>query len=661
MGPGLVSLLFQTTHFKTGNMKNPECIKKGYLLLGMVSLLLWPARSVGQPWITDPPININRNAPAARTPFQECEPINSFPYSESFTQPPPCWTNRDNLSGGRIWQFGTFEHGLAGSDGHYAYFDCWSNPGSCDGELISPVMNLVGVESARVRFTHTYRHSCPSMGRLMLSTDGGNTWVVLRQWTSLSSFNPDYVDMKIDQAAGASAVLLKWHFVSDGCYYWSIDDVVVSAQPLPDGFPVVQTLMPEQRRAGTSLQARLVAPGQSPVRASGFLVGKQPLLELGLEQLLDFPSGPLAAEGLFSARSALESSTHYYVRAYAQNDHGLSYGAVVSFYTPAGFRLPFLQAFETTSLPDYWQVKNNLSPVYYQWEFVPVTEDDYAGLSGHAARIKYDWDCDQNQDAELISPVMQLQAADYTQISFSHRYYGCYDSRAAFSYSLDGGQNWIEAEVWQREGNYGEPFSLILENMQGDEKLQLKWHYQSRERCSWTVDNVQVKPINMFELQIAVQGEGTVYPHEGTYLHKEGDRIVISAGGPVAQVAFREWIITDYPRIIYPKVRVVMEKDMLVIAVFDPVAPLTNHNDSPGEVQVYPNPATGRVFVDLPATAGRASVEVISRQGRLLYSVRLHEVQDAPVEIPLEGIPRGLNMLRVTSDQGVVLRKVMVL
>ena len=70
-------------------------------------------------------------------------------------------------------------------------------------------------------------------------------------------------------------------------------------------------------------------------------------------------------------------------------------------------------------------------------------------------------------------------------------------------------------------------------------------------------------------------------------------------------------------------------------------------------VTVYPNPTTGRVLVQCADNA--QSVEVYDAYGKLLHKVN---VDGVTADINLAGHAKGTYFLRVTTDKGVVTKRI---
>jgi len=80
----------------------------------------------------------------------------------------------------------------------------------------------------------------------------------------------------------------------------------------------------------------------------------------------------------------------------------------------------------------------------------------------------------------------------------------------------------------------------------------------------------------------------------------------------------------------------------------------------PLAVQVFPNPFTGELVIDLQGKAGRAGeVQFCDLQGRTVYSARLEEVSNGDYASlrSLDGLPSGMFIIKVTSGDQILVGK----
>jgi hypothetical protein len=73
-------------------------------------------------------------------------------------------------------------------------------------------------------------------------------------------------------------------------------------------------------------------------------------------------------------------------------------------------------------------------------------------------------------------------------------------------------------------------------------------------------------------------------------------------------------------------------------------------------VQVYPNPASDKINVNLSKINGTASVHIIDLQGRTVFQSSYDG--DKLVAIPVSTISNGMYFVRIQSEQGTVTEKI---
>jgi hypothetical protein len=156
--------------------------------------------------------------------------------SENFnasTNLPAGWQIVDNQGNGQVWQIGTHTSGLGGTPGNYAYLnsDAYGSGNTQNSDFITPTLNLSNYTGVTLEFTHYFRSWSGSSGTLSYSINGGSTWVQIQQWTATTS-NPASFNQAISAVAGQSNVKFKWNYTGTWGYYWDVDNIVISGEPV---------------------------------------------------------------------------------------------------------------------------------------------------------------------------------------------------------------------------------------------------------------------------------------------------------------------------------------------------------------------------------------------------------------------------------------------
>ncbi|MCA1745457.1 MAG: T9SS type A sorting domain-containing protein, partial [Bacteroidales bacterium] len=137
------------------------------------------------------------------------------------------------------------------------------------------------------------------------SVDHQTRYVKIRVWNDGSMGNPEYIELK-------------------GLKMFGEGDLPIV---LTEGFT-------DRTATSATLQGNVIYEGRSPINSRGIIWHKDTEPSVSNWLGFDVPSGdPLGSfEGLMSQ---LEPATTYYIRSYASNVHGVSYGSVTKFTTPA--------------------------------------------------------------------------------------------------------------------------------------------------------------------------------------------------------------------------------------------------------------------------------------------------------------------------------------
>ncbi len=145
---------------------------------------------------------------------------------------PNGWTVVDNKGNGQVWQFNDPGNrgNLSGGSGKFAVVDSdrYGSGGSQDTSLVSPVVDLSAVTAPVIRFNQDFNRFSQEKAEVDLSIDGGTTWTnVLSDGADIRGVQ----EIAIPQAAGQSAVQVRFHYY-DASYewWWIVDNVLIGSQ-----------------------------------------------------------------------------------------------------------------------------------------------------------------------------------------------------------------------------------------------------------------------------------------------------------------------------------------------------------------------------------------------------------------------------------------------
>lgn len=148
---------------------------------------------------------------------------------------PEGWEVTDDAGSGSTWTFDNpgGRDNATGGEGNFAIVDA-GDAGSGvlqDTSLISPTFEASEATMLTLEFKHDYFQFVQvSTASVEYTIDGGETWITALQMTD-SDRGPVTVHVPLDEAVGAEAVQIRFHYFDDGWgYRWQVDDVTVINQ-----------------------------------------------------------------------------------------------------------------------------------------------------------------------------------------------------------------------------------------------------------------------------------------------------------------------------------------------------------------------------------------------------------------------------------------------
>ncbi|MEV0286075.1 S8 family serine peptidase [Kribbella sp. NPDC050820] len=145
---------------------------------------------------------------------------------------PSGWTVVDNKGNGQVWKFDDPGNrgNLSGGGGKFAIIDSdeYGGGGQQDTSLVSPVVDLTSVTAPVIRFNQDLNYLGGEKADVDLSIDGGATWTtVLAQAADVRGVK----EIAIPQAAGQSAVQVRFHYYNAQYeWWWIVDNVLIGSQ-----------------------------------------------------------------------------------------------------------------------------------------------------------------------------------------------------------------------------------------------------------------------------------------------------------------------------------------------------------------------------------------------------------------------------------------------
>ncbi|MFY1634458.1 S8 family serine peptidase [Solwaraspora sp. WMMB335] len=229
--------------------------------------------------------------------FDEPMLAEDFPTTEA----PDGWSVVNRTDGGG-WAFEDLagRGNMTGGTGGFAIIDS-DDLGigeTQDTDLITPVLDLSGIDAPYLRFASDWRAvGLSDSAEVGVSLDGGDSWTTVWRYTA-SRRGPRVEEIPLTEAAGAAEVLIRFHFQGTYAWWWEVDDVEVvnrTCTPLPGGLLVGTTT---DHTTGSALNGVTVASTADPdITAVSAPTPDDPALPDGFYQLFS----PLVGEQEFTA------------------------------------------------------------------------------------------------------------------------------------------------------------------------------------------------------------------------------------------------------------------------------------------------------------------------------------------------------------------------
>ncbi len=196
-----------------------------------------------------------------------------------------------------------------------------------------------------------------------------------------------------------------------------------------------------------------------------------------------------------SSLTGLSSSTTYHVRAYATNAYGTSYGNEETFTTLCGiFTLPFTEDFSSGALPNCWENIDNDGGGQI-WQFNNPggrTISTTSNANGFAILDSDNYGSGNSQDADLVTPTLDLSGYTGVNLYFEHYFKSYSGSSAELFYSIDGGNTWTSIQSWTSDTGNPETFNQAIPAVDGQANVKFKWNYTGTYGWYWAVDDINI-------------------------------------------------------------------------------------------------------------------------------------------------------------------------
>ncbi len=378
-------------------------------------------------------------------------------------------------------------------------------------------------------------------------------------------------------------------------------------------------------------------------------------------------SGALAVPVSANLTGLLPGYT-YHFRLVATNSNGPSYGNDLNFSTPCGFvyGLPFLETFANTTIPSCWSQADYIGNGQV-WQFGTITGSSYTGflplLTGNYAFLNSDAYLNGNsQNADLVTPVLDLSGYASVTLSFNHYYRSLSGQTGTLSYSVDNGVNWVPIQIFTVSSANPAVFSQAVAAVAGHSQVIFKWNLVANYGWYWAIDDVQVTglPVNRQLSNLNVPGgANNCYNASQTITTAgSGSFFTVQGGGSTTLIAgysidmlpgtkvfpngyFRGYIAPSGPFCTNPSFMANHGAEVTG-NIPEMLAPVNSN-----QVKIYPNPTSGKFTLELSETdlPGNVRVEIFDIRGEKIESADVAGIKSQ--EFSIVDRPLGLYFIRV--------------
>jgi len=206
-----------------------------------------------------------------------------------------------------------------------------------------------------------------------------------------------------------------------------------------------------------------------------------------------------------SSITGLSANTVYHVRAYATNASGTYYGADIAFSTLCGvYTLPFTESFSGTTIPTCWTNVDNQGNGQV-WQFGTISgQSPNPALTGNYAYLNSDaYGSGNSQNADLISPTIDMSAYSAVNLQFQHYFKSYSGSSGTLSYSINNGSTWAVIQTFTTTSSSNPvSFSQAIAAVAGQPAVKFKWNYTGTYGYYWGIDNISITGTSVVTLTV---------------------------------------------------------------------------------------------------------------------------------------------------------------
>ncbi|MFH1121739.1 MAG: BACON domain-containing carbohydrate-binding protein [Bacteroidota bacterium] len=151
--------------------------------------------------------------------------------------------------------------------------------------------------------------------------------------------------------------------------------------------------------------------------------------------------------------------------------------------------LPFTENFSGGALPSCWTIVDNQGNGQV-WQFGSISGPS---LTAPYAYLDSDgYGSGNTQNADLVTPTLNLSAYTNVTLQFSHYFRSYSGSSGTLSYSINNGSTWTTISTYTANTANPAAFSQVIAAVAGQSQVKFKWNYTGTWGYYWAVDNIQI-------------------------------------------------------------------------------------------------------------------------------------------------------------------------
>jgi PKD repeat protein len=211
-----------------------------------------------------------------------------------------------------------------------------------------------------------------------------------------------------------------------------------------------------------------------------------------------FPGGTPSSSSSQNPVITYNTAGVYSVTLTATNPSGSDSETKTNYITVvncSNLTLPFQEVFSGGSLPNCWSIVDNQGNGQV-WQFNNPgnrTINTSTASNGFAILDSDLYGVGNSQNADLVTPSLNLSTYTTVNVQFQHYYYHYTGSSANLSYSINGGNTWTTIQTWTTSTANATNFSQdMTAQLAGQANVKIRWKYTGTWGFYWAVDDISI-------------------------------------------------------------------------------------------------------------------------------------------------------------------------